>query len=98
LIEPRGLAGHSLGVLKHSLPVAINRVPVTLNQDMKALLRNSILPDFLARALQALAIEAPSDRARHTADNISTDVLRRMSFPSPAGGAEADRGGAGQGG
>jgi type I restriction enzyme, S subunit len=72
------------GVLKHSLPIAINRVAVTLNQDMKALRCGSQLhPEYLARALQAFAPRLLQTVRGTTADNISTDVLRRLEIPLP---------------
>lgn len=72
------------GVLKHTLPVAINRVPVTLNQDMKALICGErVIPDYLARALQALSSKLLQTVRGTTADNISTDVLRALEIPLP---------------
>jgi type I restriction enzyme S subunit len=72
------------GVLKHTLPVAINRVPVTLNQDMKALIcGDRVIPDYLARALQALSSKLLQTVRGTTADNISTDVLRALEIPLP---------------
>jgi type I restriction enzyme S subunit len=73
------------GVLKHTLPVAINRVPVTLNQDMKALIcSDRVIPDYLARALQALSSKLLQTVRGTTADNISTDVLRALEIPLPS--------------
>jgi len=72
------------GVLKHSLPIAINRVPVTLNQDMKALRCGKDLhPEYLARVLQAFSPRLLQTVRGTTADNISTDVLRRLEIPVP---------------
>jgi type I restriction enzyme S subunit len=72
------------GVLKHTFPVAINRVPVTLNQDMKALIcSDRVIPDYLARALQALSPKLLQTVRGTTADNISTDVLRALEIPLP---------------
>jgi type I restriction enzyme, S subunit len=69
---------------KHTLPVAINRVPVTLNQDMKALIcGDRVIPDYLARALQALSSKLLQTVRGTTADNISTDVLRALEIPLP---------------
>jgi type I restriction enzyme S subunit len=72
------------GVLKHTLPIAINRVPVALNQDMKALIcGDRVIPDYLARALQALSSKLLQTVRGTTADNIPTDVMRALEIPLP---------------
>ncbi|MFG0260834.1 MAG: restriction endonuclease subunit S [Novipirellula sp. JB048] len=72
------------GVLKHSLPVGINRVPITVNQDMKALrCGDRILPEYLARYLQANARSILTKVRGTTADNIPTDSLRQLKIPLP---------------
>ncbi len=72
------------GVLKHSLPVGINRVPVTVNQDLKALrCGERILPDYLARYLQANATNILTKVRGTTADNIPTESLRQLPIPLP---------------
>ncbi len=85
LIEPGAvLVVIRSGVLKHSLPVAINRVPVTINQDLKALrCGNRILPEYLARYLQANAGAILSKVRGTTADNIPTESLRQLEIPLP---------------
>ncbi len=85
LIEPGAvLVVIRSGVLKHSLPVAINRVPVTVNQDLKALrCGERILPEFLARYLQANAQNILTNVRGTTADNIPTESLRQLRLSLP---------------
>jgi type I restriction enzyme, S subunit len=52
---------------------------------MKALLcSDRVIPDYLARTLQALASKLLQTVRGTTADNISTDVLRALEIPLPA--------------
>ena len=85
LIEPEAvLLVIRSGVLKHSLPVGINRVPVTVNQDLKALrCGDRILPEYLARFLQAKARSILAHVRGTTADNIPTASLRQLKVTVP---------------
>jgi type I restriction enzyme, S subunit len=72
------------GILKHSLPVAITNRPVALNQDMKALVCNGkLLPEYLARFLQASAPTILKWVRATTADNFSVDKLKSLPVPLP---------------
>jgi type I restriction enzyme S subunit len=72
------------GILKHSLPVAIAKRPVALNQDMKALVCNGkLLPEYLARFLQASAPTVLRWVRATTADNFAVDKLKALPVPLP---------------
>ncbi|MBX2907230.1 MAG: restriction endonuclease subunit S [Taibaiella sp.] len=72
------------GILKKKLPVAINTVPVALNQDMKAIVCNKELdPIFLMIQLQMVSGQLLQTVRGTTADNLSTDVIKRQPLVIP---------------
>lgn len=72
------------GILKNSLPIAINTVPVAINQDMKALkCLAGVNPVFLMFQLESLASQILQTVRGTTADNISSDVLKKVEIILP---------------
>lgn len=73
------------GILKKELPLAVNVVPVAINQDMKALIcKEGINSIFLLFQLKAMASNILSTVRGTTADNISSDVLKKISLIVPS--------------
>jgi type I restriction enzyme, S subunit len=69
------------GILKNTLPLAINTKPVALNQDMKSLrCREGLNPYYLLFQLKSLSRVILSSVRGTTADNISSDVIKKISL------------------
>jgi type I restriction enzyme S subunit len=72
------------GILKKKLPLAINTVPVTVNQDMKVLIScDDINPYFLMYNLKVQSIKILQSVRATTADNISSEVLKKIIIALP---------------
>jgi type I restriction enzyme S subunit len=72
------------GILKKQLPVGINICPVTLNQDMKAFVcKKKLNPYYLLYLFLVLAPNILKSVRGTTADNISSDVLKKLQIPLP---------------
>lgn len=72
------------GILKKKLPLGINTVPVAINQDLKAMVpTNRLLSNFLLFQLIALSPTILRTVRATTADNISTDVFKKLSLLVP---------------
>ncbi|WP_425420983.1 restriction endonuclease subunit S [Phaeodactylibacter xiamenensis] len=72
------------GILKKQLPVGINICPVTLNQDMKAFVcKEKLNPYYLLYLFLVLAPNILKSVRGTTADNISSDVLKKLQIPLP---------------
>lgn len=72
------------GVLKHSVPIGIARNPVALNQDMKALVcSKNVLPEYLARFIQACSSRVLTWVRATTADNFPIEKLKDLNIPIP---------------
>jgi len=87
LIEPYSvLLVVRSGILKNLLPVAINLVPIAINQDMKALkCKVGLNPYFLMHHLRCQSSKILQTVRGTTADNISSDVLKKITITLPPG-------------
>lgn len=79
------------GILRHTIPVAINTCPVALNQDMKAVVPNTmLLAGYLAHLIRgcqdSLLIEWRKSGA--TVESIEADLLTNTLFPLPPVGEQ----------
>ena len=75
------------GILQHSIPTTINSVPVSLNQDMKAILCNSLLNTKYAQYLimgnqRELLLEWGKQGA--TVESIEQEYLANTLTPTPS--------------
>lgn len=72
------------GILKKKLPLGINSVPVAINQDLKAMVPSSrLLSNFLLFQLMILSPTILKTVRATTADNIGTDVFKKLSLLVP---------------